>query len=285
VIDYPRWWWLPILHGIILRTRPRRSARLYQRIWTKDGSPLLLTSVSLGQKIETDLQRELDVHVSVGMRYGNPSIPAALSLLRQHGIRRLLVLPLYPQYSGTTTGSTLDAIFDEVRTWPWLPALSIISDYHDHPAYISALTESIQRSRHPSSLLLFSFHGVPKSYLKSGDPYETQCQRTAALVAHQLDLRPDEWSLAYQSRFGPAEWLKPYTNEVLARYGEQGIADLSVVCPGFAVDCLETIDEIGVEGKHTFQSAGGGTFTYFPALNDTPAHVNALTQIVTPHLV
>jgi ferrochelatase len=284
VIDYPRWWWLPVLHGIILRTRPRRSARLYQRVWTEDGSPLLLTSISLAQKIEATLQRDLNVHVCVGMRYGNPSIPYALSQLRQHAVRRLLVLPLFPQYSNTTTGSTMDAIFDEARTWSWLPGLSIISDYHDHPAYIRAVADSIRQHHDPSSLLLFSFHGVPKSYLKSGDPYETQCQSTASLIANQLGLKPEEWSLAYQSRFGPAEWLKPYTDETLTEYGQKGMENINVVCPGFAIDCLETIDEIGVEGKNTFLNAGGRAFNYLPALNDTPDHVVALTEIIFPYL-
>lgn len=286
VIDYPRWWWLPILHGIILRTRPRRSARLYQRLWTEDGSPLLLTSLRLAQKVESALQEETgsQISVTVGMRYGNPSISTALSDLRKSGMRRLIVLPLFPQYSSTTTGSTLDALFEEVQAWPWLPALSVIPDYHDHPAYIHALVERIHQNWDTSSPLLFSFHGIPKRYLESGDPYEKHCQRTATLVADQLHLEAEEWSLAYQSRFGPEEWLKPYTDELLGQYGQQGMDKISVVCPGFAVDCLETIDEIGLEGAFTFQRAGGGALNYIPALNDTSAHVKALSEIITPHL-
>jgi len=286
VINYPRWLWLPLLYGIILRVRPRRSTRLYQRIWTESGSPLLLSSYSLAAKIEDELASKLDIPIRVvaGMRYGEPSIPAALGQLREHGVGHILVLPLFPQFSGTTTGTTLRAVFNELKTWADIPVLHLIHDYHDQPAYIRALAEHIQKNSAVNSQFLFSFHGIPRSYGKAGDPYESQCQKTAMLVAQALGLESEQWSLAYQSRFGPQEWLSPYTEDEFARYGRENLTCLDVICPGFAVDCLETLHEISHEGAQTFQNAGGGEFNYIPALNDSMDHVKALSEIILMHL-
>jgi ferrochelatase len=282
VINYPRWLWLPLLYGIILRVRPRRSARLYERIWTPKGSPLLLGMESLAQKLEEALidHYEAPVHVVAGMRYGEPSLAAGLRTLHQRGVDQIRVLPLFPQYSGTTTGTILAAVFKEVQSWPFLPNLCIIRDYHDHPAYLRALAENIRVHWQGDTRLLFSFHGIPRSYVDGGDPYERQCQRTAERAAQALHLKPNAWSISFQSRFGPQEWLSPYTDEELSRFGSDKLASLDVVCPGFAVDCLETLDEIGHEAKGIFQGAGGGVFNYIPALNDSPAHVEALKEII-----
>lgn len=286
VIDYPRWLWLPILHGIILRVRPRRSAHLYQRIWKDGGSPLLLGTQNLAHKLRTALASQLEapIHIDVGMRYGKPSIPTALRRLQEHGIEHLLVLPLFPQYSGTTTGTILAAVDAEIKTWASPPGLTIIRDYHDHPAYIQALSAQIRTQMVEASPLLFSFHGIPRRYGDAGDPYELQCQKTASLIAEELDLKQEEWLLAYQSRFGPEEWLSPYTDEVLAHYGREGFPLLNAVCPGFAIDCLETLDEIAHEGAQTFRGAGGGQLRYILALNDSSAHVEMLSAIILEYL-
>jgi len=286
VIDYPRWLWLPILHGIILRVRPSRSAHLYQRIWTDAGSPLLLGTQNLTQKLQNALAAQLEtpLHIAVGMRYGEPSIPSALCQLREYGIKRLLVLPLFPQYSGTTTGTILAAVDAEIKTWLSSPVLTIIHDYYDHPAYIQALSDQIRWHMMAGGKMLFSFHGIPRRYEDAGDPYEAQCQRTASLLAEKLKLKPEGWSLVYQSRFGPEEWLTPYTDAELVRFGNMGLPFINAVCPGFAVDCLETLDEIANEGAHTFREAGGGQLNYIPALNDSIVHVEMFNKIILDYL-
>lgn len=282
VIEFPRWLWLPLLHGIILTVRPRRSARLYRRVWTEQGSPLLVYTQQLATRLESQLQQTLarPVQVVVGMRYGNPSLVAALRALKEAGAAEILVLPLFPQYSGPTTGTILAAVMQELQRWRRVPAVRWVSDYHDHPAYIQALADNLRPQLARGGKLLFSFHGIPQSYGRAGDPYAAQCQRTAELLAQQLSLSETSWSMAFQSRFGPQAWLQPYTDEVLAEYGQRGLAHLQVACPGFAVDCLETTDEIGHEGRQEFQEAGGGAFDYLPALNASPEHVRALAQIV-----
>ncbi len=281
VIDYPRWLWLPLLHGVILNTRPRRSARLYRRIWTPEGSPLLTIGLSLAEKLAAAVTAQLSrpVDVIAGMRYGEPSIPVGLRQLRASGVGDILILPLFPQYSTTTTASIFDAVFAELSTWGWIPSLKTISDYHAHPAYIRVLADQIRRGG-DAEKLLFSYHGIPQRYVREGDPYAEQCQSTTELLVRELGLEPGGWEAAYQSRFGPEAWVKPYVDELLDQWGRAGLSGLRVVCPGFAVDCLETIDEIGREGKEIFQSAGGGSFQYIPALNDSDAHVNALVEII-----
>lgn len=289
VIEIPRpLWWL-ILHGIILRFRPRRSAEAYRHVWTDKGSPLLLNGQALQEKLQAELEQALpgSVTVELAMRYGNPSIAHAMEKLRQAGCRRMLVMPMYPQYSSTTSASILDAIWDVFKTWRWLPEIRSINSYHDDPAYIQALANSITEhwQQHPrGEHLLFSFHGVPKRYVLSGDPYFCHCQKTARLVAENLGLEKDQWSVSFQSRVGREEWLRPYTDETVMAFGDQGLRRLDVVCPGFASDCLETLEEIAVENRDTFLEAGGREYHYIPALNTRPDHVEALAGLVERHI-
>lgn len=282
VIEYPRWLWLPVLYSIILNVRPRRSARLYQRIWTEEGSPILAISRRLREKLQTELTSRIStpVLVELGMRYGKPSIEDALARFHHVGVERIVVLPLFPQYSGTTTGTALETVFEVMKTWRWMPSLNVISDYHEHSAYVEALAESIRQKWDGMGKFLFSFHGIPQGYVDAGDPYEDQCRRTATLVAERLDLEPESWSVAFQSRFGPQTWIQPYTDQILESWGREGLKHLHVVCPGFSVDCLETLDEIQNEGCHLFTRPGGGHFNYIPALNDSSLHINALTNII-----
>lgn len=306
IVDLPRWQWLPLLHLVILNTRPRRSAHLYQRIWTAAGSPLIHTTHLLADKLAQYLNPSPNPPgdsttrdngalpsfvVAPGMRYGQPSIAGALRRLRDQRINRLTVLPLFPQYSTTTTASIFDAVLAELRTWQHVPRLSQIEHYHDHPAYIQAVAGSIkshlaalpQSATTASPHLLFSFHGIPQSYAERGDPYPQHCHRSAELVAAVLGLSPAEWSIGFQSRFGRLVWLRPYTSESLQALARQSLPRLAVACPGFAVDCLETLDEIDHEARLTYQSAGGGEFHYLPALNDSPAHVQALAAVFRDH--
>ena len=219
------------------------------------------------------------------MRYGKPSIAAALAELRAAGARRLLVLPLYPQYSATTTASTFDAIAAELRAWRWLPELRFVAHYHDDPGYLDALAASIRaaRAERPGQRLLFSFHGLPKRNLLAGDPYHCQCHKTARLLAERLELQAGQWAVAFQSRFGRAEWLQPYTGALLADWAKAGVKTVDVVCPGFAADCLETLEEIAIENRRTFLEAGGERYRYLPALNDAPAHIDALANLIGRH--
>lgn len=287
VVEIPRpLWWL-ILHGVILRTRPARSARKYQAIWTAEGSPLLAISRKQAKALAETLAARCPgpVRVVLGMRYGNPSIPAALAELRTAGVQRLLVLPLYPQYSAATTASTFDAIAAELQTWRWLPELRFIAQYHDHPAYLDALAASLRaaRAEQAGERLLFSFHGLPKRNLLAGDPYHCQCHKTARLVAERLGLGPEQWAVAFQSRFGRAEWLQPYTSVLLADWAKAGVKRVDVACPGFAADCLETLEEIAHENRQTFLDAGGERYRYLPALNDAPDHIAALAGLIEQH--
>ncbi|MDH5506125.1 MAG: ferrochelatase [Anaerolineae bacterium] len=289
IIDWPRWIWLPILHTIILTFRPRRSARLYQNVWTSDGSPLLFTLERQARLLTETLaaQNSQDIAVEIGMRYGSPSIAAGLRSLRKQGVGRILVLPLFPQYSSTTTASTLDAVFDELKTWWALPELRTVNSYHDHPTYINALAHSIQArwSEHGQpEKLLFSFHGVPARFNDTGDPYLAECLRTSRLVAHQLDLPDSAWHTSFQSRFGPEPWLQPYTDATLHAWGAAGLSSVNVVCPGFSADCLETLDEIDREARESFIHAGGKEFAYIPALNDQAGHIAALAAIASSHM-
>ena len=286
VIDYPRWFWLPLLHGIILRVRPKKSARMYQRIWTEEGSPLLKITKNIASGLQGSLssQSRNSIQVRIGMRYGQPSIASALQAFREEDIGQILVLPLFPQYSQTTTETTIDAVHAEIHQWDKQPELRWVHDYHDHPKYIEALARSVRTEKMNGNKLLFSYHGVPKRYTRSGDPYLEQCVRTSELLAGELGLSEDEWGHAFQSRFGPEEWLQPYTDEVLASLGANHMGGVSVLCPGFAADCLETIDEIGNEGQHTYKEAGGKEFQYIPALNEDADHIEALTCIATEHL-
>ena len=287
VVELPRpLWWL-ILHGVILCTRPARSARKYQAIWTAEGSPLLAISRRQAAALAATLTERTPgpVRVALGMRYGNPSIAAALAELRAAGAQRLLVLPLYPQYSAATTASTFDAIAAALRTWRWLPELRFITQYHDDSAYLDALAAHLRaaRAEQPGERLLFSFHGLPKRNLLAGDPYHCQCHKTARRVAERLGMKPEQWAVAFQSRFGRAEWLQPYTNVLLADWAKAGVKSVDVACPGFAADCLETLEEIALENRQTFLNAGGERYRYLPALNDAPEHIAALAGVIEQH--
>jgi ferrochelatase len=288
VVELPRMLWLPILHGIVLRTRPKASAAKYRKIWTAYGSPLQDLSERLRAELSLTLtQRVLaPLTVELGMLYSRPTVGAALHRLRESGAQRILVLPLYPQYSGTTTGAVYDKVNAELRRWRWLPELRYVAEYHDQPGYIDALRASIVqhweahgRTKH----LLISFHGIPERSFHQGDPYFCKCQKTARLLADELMLRETEWSVSFQSRFGPAGWLRPYTSQVLADMPTRGVRDVTVVCPGFSVDCLETLEEIDIENRSTFLQAGGQSFQYVPALNARTEHARFLADLVARH--
>lgn len=291
VVQLPRVLWLPILYGPILMFRPKKSAAKYAKVWTPEGSPL---------KVNTERQAKLlkgllgqrgrqDIVVAWAMRYGQPSIGAGLDQLRAAGVTRIVVLPLYPQWAGSTTGSTDDAVAAWRKQHPEFP-VNAINNYHDHPAYIAALAESVRAHRGPlpftehAEKLVMSFHGIPQQVVDQGDPYADQCRRTAALLAEALRLTPDQWQLTFQSRFGPAKWLQPYTQATLEEHARQGIKRVEVICPGFSSDCLETLEEISMEVREAFIHEGGETFRYIPCLNDNPRHIEALADILGPHL-
>lgn len=288
IVELPRpLWWL-ILHGLILRRRPARSARKYQKIWTADGSPLLAISQRQKAAIAVQLADRCagPLQVALGMRYGQPSIATALRELRATGVRRLLVLPLYPHYAAATTASAFDALAAELCRWRWLPELRLITHYHDDVGYLDALTARLRADRAagpPDERLLFSFHGLPRRTLLAGDPYYCQCHKTARLLAERLELPPETWAVAFQSRFGRAEWLQPYTSTLLTDWARAGVRSVAVACPGFATDCLETLEEIALENRQIFLAAGGQHYRYLPALNDDPAHMAALTALIVRH--
>jgi ferrochelatase len=288
VVELPRPLWWAILHGVVLRTRPARSAAAYRAVWTGEGSPLLAISRRQADGLTRRLAEAIPgpVRVALGMRYGNPSIPAALGELRAAGARRVLVLPLYPQYSATTTGSAFDAVTRELTRWRWVPELRLCHGYYDEPAYIAALVASIREhwERHGEpERLLFSFHGIPRDYFLKGDPYHCHCQATARLVAEGLGLAPGRWLLAFQSRVGRQEWLRPYTDQTLVAWGAEGVRRVQVVSPGFAADCLETLEEIAVENRDRFLAAGGTDYSYIRCLNDRPDHLALLAGLVRRH--
>ena len=288
VIEVPRpIWWL-VLHGVILRFRPRRSAEAYRKVWTEEGSPLLVNGLKLQEQLQKSLEEALPgrVKVELGMRYGQPSIETAMEALRKAGCRRLLVLPMYPQYSATTSASIFDAVWDVLRQWRWVPEVRTINQYHDDAGYIDALASSITEhwANNPrGEHLLFSFHGVPKRYVTNGDPYFCHCQKTARLVAEKLELGKEEWSLSFQSRVGREEWLRPYTDHQVMAFGDKGMKNIDVVCPGFASDCLETLEEIAMQNHEFFQEHGGEQLRYIPALNAREDHARALSRLVENH--
>jgi len=288
VVELPRpLWWL-ILHGVILRVRPRRSARAYRSVWTERGAPLLCIARRQAEGLRSRLAARLPgpVRVELAMRYGNPSVGSALADLRRANARRLLVLPLYPQYSATTTASTFDAVTRELSTWRWVPELRFVSQYHEEPGYIAALAESVRRhwaSQGEPERLLFSFHGIPKDYFLGGDPYHCQCHKTARLTAESLGLAPERWGVSFQSRVGNKEWLRPYTDDLLKEWGGLGVGSVHLICPGFSADCLETLEEIAVENREYFLGSGGKTYSYIPALNDSPDHLDMLADLAIRH--
>lgn len=288
IVAIPRFLWMIILHGIVLRVRPKRSAKAYASIWTDEGSPLLVISKKQRAALEKSISPLFkdQVTVALAMRYGNPSIPSVLRTLREKNIQRLLILPLYPQYSATTTASIFDAITSELQHWRWIPEIRFIQHYQQETDYITALSNQIDtfRKEHGAAeKLLFSFHGIPKDYYQAGDPYPDECHATARGVIERLGLKDDQWQISFQSRFGAQEWVKPYTDETLKQWGAEGIKSVQVVCPAFSTDCLETLEEIAVENRDYFLQAGGGEYTYIPALNDDPEHIEMLTKLIQKH--
>jgi ferrochelatase len=285
VVDLPRpLWWL-ILHGIILRLRPARSARSYQKVWSEEGSPLLVIS----RQQQEQLQQRLNdlapgrYYVALGMRYGNPSIASAVNELRDQGISTLKVLPLYPQNSCSSSGSSFDAVAQAMQQHRFVPPLHFIADYHDHPLYIMALAESVREAwqqRVQAARLVISFHGTPARFRDEGDVYYAQCQTTARLLAEELGLTGQQWLLSFQSRFGREEWLQPYTDVMLQELATQGVSSVDLICPGFSADCLETLEEIAEENRDYFIQAGGKDFNYIPALNTRPSHLALMAALV-----
>lgn len=288
VIELPRpLWWL-VLHGIILRTRPAKSAAKYASIWTSEGSPLLAISQRQAAAVSAELERVCPgpVKVALAMRYGQPSVAQALQELRAAGVRRLLVLPLYPQYCSASTGSSFDALADELKRWRWLPELRFITGYHLDSAYLAALETSVRQhwQQHGrTERLLLSFHGMPEKTLLQGDPYYCYCQATGRALAERLGLADSEWQLSFQSRFGRAQWLQPYTSATLQSWAQAGVKQVSILCPGFAADCLETLEEIAVENRELFLEHGGEVCQYIPALNEQPEHIQALVKLIRQH--
>lgn len=288
IVERPRWMWWLILHAIILRIRPGRAAKAYKKIWTKQGSPLMVNTMELGEQLKQPLEAMFNnnVHVEVCMRYGTPSIKRGLRALREKGVDRILVLPLYPQYSATTTASIFDAVNVELESWRYVPEVRYINQYYTDTTYIKALAQSVthyQQQHGQPDQLVMSFHGLPKSYADAGDPYFIHCQKTAQRLAQQLNLNENQWKLTFQSRFGPEEWLQPYTDKTLEALAQSGSESVQVICPGFAADCLETLEEIAMENREVYLTAGGKNYGYIPALNASAEHVHALTELIRQH--
>jgi protoporphyrin/coproporphyrin ferrochelatase len=289
IVEIPRFAWWPLLHGVVLRLRPKQSARRYARVWTQEGSPLKVHAERQTRLLRRYLEQRVRAPLVVesAMRYGEPSIRAALERLKRDGCGRILVLPLYPQYAASTTASVFDAVSAVLRRTRNVPAVRMVRNFHDHPEYIGALAALVREQwvagGRPDTLVM-SFHGLPRRSLERGDPYHCECQKTARLLAQALELGDGQWQIAFQSRFGAGEWLKPYTADVLAALGRSGTRRVDVACPGFVADCLETLEEIGIEGKQTFLAAGGGGFRLLPALNEHEGWIRALGSIALENL-
>ncbi|MCG2586331.1 ferrochelatase [Massilia sp. TS11] len=290
VVEIPRAVWWCILNGIILPFRSGKSAAKYASIWTNEGSPLKVYSerqVSLLRRALAERGHNT-VRVELAMRYGAPGLPEVLDRLKAEGVDRILLLPAYPQYSGTTTGSINDAVFQHYLRVRNVPELRQVKHYHDHEAYIDALAASVRahwEQHGRGDKLVMSFHGVPKRTLLLGDPYHCECHKTARLLATKLRLTPEQYLVTFQSRFGKAEWLQPYTQPTLERLASEGLAKVDVICPGFISDCLETLEEIQMEVRQAFLEHGGKQFHYIPCLNDNPAWISALAEIAEQHLI
>lgn len=288
-IEVPRAIWCWILYCIILPTRPMRVLPKYRRVWTERGSPLLLHSQELRDALRGRLRSHSGdgVAVELGMLYSTPDVAQGLEALRKDGAQRIIVLPLFPQYSGTTNAAAYDQVGMALRSWRFVPELHLLADYAADAGYIAAVAESVRAWRSANGAgdhLLLTFHGIPKSYVEAGDPYRRKCEQTARALTKALGLADDVWSISFQSRVGTAEWLRPYTDDVIVELAKRGVKRLDAVCPGFAVDCLETIDEIGHECDVAFRAAGGGELRYIPALNAGKTQVEMLANLLAPLL-
>jgi protoporphyrin/coproporphyrin ferrochelatase len=288
VVEIPRALWWLILHGVILRVRPAKSAAKYASVWTREGSPLAKWTQAQATLLLGSLgERGHQLVVQHAMRYGQPGVAKVLDELKAQNVTRVLVLPLYPQYAAATTASVGDAVMAWARRQRRVPELRFVADFHDEPAYINALAQSVQRHwqmHGRGERLVMSFHGIPQRSLMLGDPYHCQCHKTARLLAQALGLRQDEWQLTFQSRFGKAQWLQPYTEPTLQALAAQGVKRVDLICPGFMADCLETLEEIDQEARAAFIAAGGQTFHYIPCLNDQSAGTRALAAVAERHL-
>ena len=299
VIAAPMWLWKIVLHGIILRTRPAKVAKLYQEIWTEEGSPIRAITYQQADALQkllddessstnsSSTHKEQGYAVAVGMTYGEPSLVDGLLQLRKQQVDRVVVLPLYPQYSATTTAAVHDGVARAFRQCRHIPRWDMIRDYYCHPMYIRALAESVRPYMvkwSESHRLLISYHGIPKEYADQGDPYPEHCHKTTELLVEALGLQQNQYQMAFQSRFGPKEWLKPYADEMLEGWPKEGVKHAVVLCPGFAADCLETLEEIGQEFKDIFMKSGGESYTYIPALNTDSLHIEMMAHLISDHL-
>lgn len=288
VVDLTRYLWCPILHGVILPFRSPKVAKLYQSVWWEEGSPLMVVSRRQQAALSSALQQaNLEMPVALGMSYGEPSIPSAWQELKAAGVEKVIILPLYPQYSVSTTASVFDSWGRVMKKERLIPHFRFIRDYHNHPRYIQALAASVREHWQQvgkSQLLLLSYHGIPKRFQDEGDPYGHQCHKTSELLAAELGLAEHEWRTTFQSRFGREEWLQPYTDETMQALPKEGIKNISVICPAFAADCLETLEEITEENKEYFMAAGGESYHYIPALNDNEAHIHMMVDLVRQEL-
>ncbi|BAO80907.1 protoheme ferro-lyase [Serpentinimonas raichei] len=289
VVELPRLLWWPILHGVVLRLRPRKSAAKYASIWLPDGSPLKVWTERQAKLLQGYLgERGHHVQVRWAMRYGQPSVASGLDALKAAGCTRILVLSAYPQYSAATTASVADAVFAWGRTVRNLPELRLVRNYHDQPEYIAALAASVRRhwqAHGRPNVLLLSFHGMPARTLEKGDPYHCECHKTARLLAEALGLSADQYRVTFQSRFGRAKWLQPYTEPTLIELARSGVDRVDAICPGFSCDCIETLEEINLEARSAFLQAGGKAFHYIPCLNDSHEGMQALTALCEQHLL
>jgi ferrochelatase len=288
VVEYPRLLWWLILNLVILVIRPPRSAAAYRKVWTDQGSPLLFHSRAIVKKLRDRLTAisYTPIVVELGMTYGEPSISNAIDKLLEKGARRIVVLPLYPQYSGTTTASVFDVVARKLGRLRWIPETRFINNYHDVPGYINALAASVRESWEVNGRgqkLLMSFHGVPESTLLNGDPYHCQCQKTARLLADELGLGEGDWTISFQSRVGREKWLAPYTDQTIKELGREGLSRVDVICPGFSADFLETQEEIAMQNAGFFSAAGGGSLHYIPSLNARDDHVRFLAELIQQH--
>lgn len=289
VVEIPRFIWCWILHCIILVIRPKESAKKYKKIWTKQGSPLLVYATKQTNRLKKQLKKSFKqpIEIELAMSYGNPSMFSAVKKLRDKNCSRMILFPLYPQYAASSSASAMDSFFKILIKTRNVPEIRTIKHYHDHPDYINALKNSVlafwKKNGRPSKLIM-SFHGVPKKSLLEGDPYHCECHKTSRLLAKSLKLKDHEYQICFQSRFGKAEWLKPYFSEVIKSLGEKKVKKIQVICPGFSSDCLETLEEINMEGRQIFKENGGDTYQYIPALNDNKFWIEAMLKILHPHL-
>ncbi|MCC4785753.1 ferrochelatase [Vibrio splendidus] len=282
VVNLTRWLWCPILHGVILPIRAPKVAKLYQSVWMDEGSPLLVYSQRQAEKLQTRLQ----MPVALGMTYGNPSLKTGVEQLMEQGVEDIIVLPLYPQYSGTTTAAVSDGLTKAFKQMPVIPSYRFIRDYYSHPSYAKALAESVRshwEQNGRADHLVCSFHGIPKRLADEGDIYPQHCEATTKLLAAELGLSTEDITMTYQSRFGREEWLKPYTDETLETLPSKGIKKIDIMAPAFSVDCLETLEEISDQCKETFIDAGGSDFSYIMCLNDRDSHIDMMAELVALH--